>query len=88
MRKALNWLLGWKSGGAAALAREWLQAASNMGHKPSTLQLADYHESVGDQDGAKENYRKLTEPPSSTNQVEEWPQLVQVGRRRLAGIKT
>lgn len=88
MRKALNWLLSWRRGSAASLAREWLQAASNMGHKPSMLQLADYHESVGNQDEAKEHLRRLTEPPSSANQVEEWPQLVQVGKRRLAGIRT
>jgi hypothetical protein len=87
MKKALNWLLSWKSGSVEKLAQEWLQAASNMGHKPSTLQLANYCESMGDSEGAKEHYRKLVEPPSSTNQTEEWPQLVQVGKRRLAGIK-
>jgi TPR repeat protein len=43
MRNILNWLLGWRRGSASALAREWLQAASNIGHLPSTLQLADYH---------------------------------------------
>ncbi|KAF2030727.1 hypothetical protein EK21DRAFT_111603 [Setomelanomma holmii] len=87
MRNALNWLLGWKKGGAAILAREWLQAASNIGHKPSTLQLADYCESIGDREGAKEHWNKLLEPPSSTNQVEEWPQLVHLVKKRLAGIK-
>jgi TPR repeat protein len=88
MRKALGWLLSWKSGSVETLAREWLQAASNMGHKPSTLQLASYCESMRDAEGAKEHYRKLVQPPSSTNQTEEWPELVQVGKRRLAGIKT
>lgn len=86
MRKALNWLLEWKRGNAATLAREWLIAASNMGHKPSILQLADYYEATGDQDKAKEHLRRLAEPPSSANQAEEWPQLVQIAEKRLAGI--
>ncbi|KAH7065767.1 hypothetical protein BKA63DRAFT_164499 [Paraphoma chrysanthemicola] len=86
MRDALNWLLGWKRGSAASLAREWLQAASNMGHKPSTLHLADYCKSVHDEEGEKSHLRKLLDPPSSTNEVEEWPQLVQMAKKRLAGI--
>lgn len=88
MRDALNWLLGWRQGSAADLAREWLQAASNIGHKPSTMQLADHCESVGNKEGAKVHLRKLLEPPSSTNQVEEWPQLVRVAQKRLTGIRT
>jgi TPR repeat protein len=86
MRKALNWLLEWKRGDPATLAREWLVAASNMGHKPSTLQLADYYQSSGDQNKTNEYLRRLTEPPRSANQAEEWPQLVEVARKRLAGI--
>jgi TPR repeat protein len=86
MRKALNWLLEWKRGDPATLAREWLIAASNMGHKPSTLQLADYYQSIGDQNRATEYLRRLAEPPKSANQAEEWPQLVEAARKRLAGI--
>jgi hypothetical protein len=87
MRKTLNWLLGWRSGSTATFAHEWLQAASIMGHKPSTLKLAEYRQSIGDHAGAKEHLRKLAEPPSSANQVEEWPQLVQIAKKRLADIK-
>ncbi|KAF1917290.1 hypothetical protein BDU57DRAFT_160154 [Ampelomyces quisqualis] len=87
MKKALKWLLDWKSGSADKLADEWLRVASKMGHKPSTLRLADQCESNGDQEGAKEHLRRLTEPPIRTNQVEEWPQLVQLATKRLAGIK-
>jgi hypothetical protein len=87
MRKTLNWLIGWRSGSTATFAHEWLQAASIMGHKPSTLKLAEHHQSIGDLTRAKEHLRKLTEPPSSANQVEEWPQLVQIARKRLAEIK-
>jgi tetratricopeptide (TPR) repeat protein len=86
MRNMLNWLLRWKKDSTATIAHEWLQAASIMGHKPSTLKLAEYCQSIGDKDGAKEYWRKLTEPPSAANQVEEWPQLVQIGRKRLAGL--
>jgi hypothetical protein len=85
MRTALSWLLGWRRGSAASLAREWLQAASIMGHKPSTMQLAEYWESVGDKDRARECWRRLSEP--SRGRGEEWPQLMQVAKRRLAGMK-
>jgi hypothetical protein len=88
LRKALNWLLGWRPGSAAKLANEWLQAASKYGHKPSTLLLADHFKSLGDEHQAKEYLRRLMEPPISKNQAEEWPQLVQIARKRLAGIKT
>lgn len=87
IQKALNWLLGWRRGSAADLAREWLQAASNIGHKPSMLQLADYHASIGNQERAKEYLRRMLEPPITANQREEWPQLVQVAKMRLAGIR-
>jgi len=87
IRKALHWLLGWRRGSAAELAREWLQAASNMGHKPSMLQLADHHASIGDEARAKEHLRRILEPPNTANQQEEWPQLVQVAKMRLAGIR-
>lgn len=87
MRNALNWLLEWKSGSAGKLANEWLHAASLMGHKPSTLQLADHCEEIGDHEGAKEHLRRVVELPSRPNQVEEWPQLVQLAKKRLAGIK-
>lgn len=87
IHKALNWLLGWKPGSAAALAREWLEAASNAGHKPSMLQLSEYHDSIGDHERAKEYLRQILEVPGAANQREEWPQLVQLARRRLAGIR-
>jgi TPR repeat protein len=85
--KALNWLLRWRPGSAAAMAREWLQAASNMGHKPSMLQLAEYYESVGEDERAKDYLRQIVEPANKTNQREQWPQLVQLARKRLAGIR-
>jgi len=88
MRKALNWLLAWRKGSAADLAREWAHAASIMGHKPSMLQLADYRESVGDVEGAKKYLRGLVEAPKGAGKVEEWPQLVQLAKKRLAGIRT
>jgi hypothetical protein len=87
VRNALNWLLKWRPGSAAALAREWLQVASNIGHKPSMLQLADYHDSTGNPERAKEYLRQMLEPPGTANQSEEWPQLVQLARKRLAGIR-
>ena len=40
VRKALKWILCWKRGSVADLAREWLQAGANLGHKPSMLKLA------------------------------------------------
>jgi tetratricopeptide (TPR) repeat protein len=86
MRKALNWLLEWKRGDPATLAREWLVAASNMGHKPSTLELADYYQSSGDQDKANECLRRLADPPRSANHAEVWPQLVEAAKKRLTGI--
>jgi tetratricopeptide (TPR) repeat protein len=86
-RNMLNWLTGWRKGSTATLAQEWLRAASIMGHKPSTLKLAEHYQSKGDKEGAKEYWQKLTEPPSAANQVEEWPQLVHIGRKRLASIK-
>ncbi|KAF1833493.1 hypothetical protein BDW02DRAFT_598972 [Decorospora gaudefroyi] len=83
MRKALNWLLSWQPGSAAVLAREWLQAASMAGHKPSMLKLADYYTSIGAHERAKEYLRKMLDPPLPTQHGEEWPQLVQVARQRL-----
>ena len=88
MRSALEWLLSWKRDGAAMLAREWLQAAGNAGHKPSLLKLVDYHEARGDRKRAIEQLREVVKPPSSANQREEWPQIVQLAKMRLAGIKT
>lgn len=87
MRKALNWLSGWRRGSAAVLAQEWLQAAANIGHKPSILKLVEYHEAKGEHERSKELLRLILEPPSSANQVEEWPQLVQLAKKRLAGIR-
>ncbi|KAL5117610.1 hypothetical protein ACEQ8H_004503 [Pleosporales sp. CAS-2024a] len=84
MRKALNWVLGWKSDSPATLAREWLEAASNMGHKPSTLQLADFCEASGNRERATEHLRRMLDPPRGASQAEEWPQLVEGARRRLA----
>ncbi|KAH7408579.1 hypothetical protein DE146DRAFT_381843 [Phaeosphaeria sp. MPI-PUGE-AT-0046c] len=86
-RKALGWLLGWKGNSTVRLAAEWLQAAANMGHKPSILKLADHYKSIGDMEVEKEYLRKLAAPPSQAAQVEEWPQLAQLGRQRLAGIR-
>jgi hypothetical protein len=85
MRKALAWLLRWKRGSTALMAREWLQAASIIGHKPSTMQLADYYEKKGDEEGAKKCWRRASEPVKSGA---EWPQIVEVAKRRLAGIKS
>ncbi|CAO2651559.1 Nn.00g041290.m01.CDS01 [Neocucurbitaria sp. VM-36] len=86
MQQALNWLLGWKPGSAASFAREWLQASANCGHKPSMLKLADYYETRGEHERAKEQLRQVLEPPVSANQVEEWPQLVHLAKKRLAGV--
>lgn len=86
MRKALSWLLGWKRDSAATLAKEWLQAAANMGHKPAMLQLANHYEALGDSEQAKQQLRQLLEPPRSATQSEEWPQLVQLAKKRLAGV--
>lgn len=82
-RKSLSWLLNWKPGSAGQLAREWFAAASAIGHKPSSLKLADHYESIRDRDLAEVYLYKLIEPPSSANQREEWPQLVQMAKKRL-----
>ena len=86
MRKTLNWLLGWRRGSAADLAREWLHAAAIMGHRPSMLRLADYKESVHDFEGAKE-YLRLMVAPREDGQAEEWPRLAHMAKQRLTGIK-
>lgn len=88
MRKALQWLLQWKNNSAEMLGREWLQVATNIGHKPSMLKLADYYEAKGKHELAKEQLRQVVKPPSAANQDEEWPQLVQVAKRRLAGLES
>lgn len=86
-RKALDWLLEWKSNSVVRVAREWQRAAARMGHKPSLLDLADDSRSRGDLEGEKQYLRALTEPPSQPGQIEEWPQLAQIGRQRLSGIR-
>ncbi|KAG9189414.1 hypothetical protein G6011_06282 [Alternaria panax] len=86
IRKALNWVLSWRRGSTAALAREWQQVASVIGHKPSMLQLADYYDSIGNNERAREYLRQIIEAPSMTNQKEESPQLLQLARKRLAGV--
>ncbi|KAI4956295.1 hypothetical protein J4E91_000506 [Alternaria rosae] len=87
IRHALNWLLTWRRGSAAKLAREWLHAASVVGHKPSMLQLADYYKSVGDDEGSRHYLRQIVDSESAALYKEEAPQLVQVARMRLAGIR-
>jgi len=87
MRKVLSWILSWRTGSVAALAREWHQAASNLGHKPSMMKLADHYESVGDRERATEYLRRIVEPSMPASQGEEWPQLVQMAQKRLAGIR-
>lgn len=87
MKKALNWLLGWKSGSAVTLAREWLQAASNIGHKPSMLRLADHYESSGENQKARDCLQNILDAPAVAGQNEEWPQLVQLARRRLNVVR-
>lgn len=85
--KTLNWLLDWKPEGASMLAQEWLQAAANIGHKPSMLQLADHLEANGDVEASNDQLRRMLEPPKSPGKAEEWPLLVQLARKRLAGIR-
>ncbi|KAL6705186.1 hypothetical protein ACN47E_007291 [Coniothyrium glycines] len=84
LSKALNWLAAWKGGSTAALAREWLQVASNAGHKPSSLKLADYEESIGNIAGAEVYLQRLMDTPRFASGTEEWPHLVQLAKRRLA----
>lgn len=85
MRKALRWVLGWRRDSVKTLAHDWLHAASIIGHKPSMLQCAERLESQGHHDEAKTYWRRMSEPP--TGLVEEWPQLAQLAKKRLAGIK-
>lgn len=87
IKSALSWLMGWKDGSAAALAREWLGAAANVGHKPSLVKLADYYEANGDMERARETLRRVLDPPISAERGEEWPLLVQQAGKRLAGIR-
>jgi TPR repeat protein len=87
IRKALNWVLSWRRGSTAALAREWQQVASVIGHKPSMLQLADYYDSTGNNERARRYLHQIIETPSTTNQKEGSSQLLQVARKRLAGFR-
>lgn len=86
-RKALDWLLGWRKDSMAMFALEWQRAAAMMGHKPLLLKLADDRRAKGELEEEKVLLRALTQPPSQPGQVEEWPQLAQIGRQRLAGIR-
>ncbi|OAL48305.1 hypothetical protein IQ07DRAFT_601620 [Pyrenochaeta sp. DS3sAY3a] len=86
MREALNWILGWKPDSMSQLAREWREVAALSGHKPSMLKLVDEYEAEGQLDKAKEYLRLITEPPRTASNREEWPQLVQLAKRRLAGV--
>ncbi|CAN9260903.1 unnamed protein product [Alternaria alternata] len=87
IRKALNWVLSWRQGSTAALAREWQQVASVIGHKPSMLQLADYYDSIGNNERARRYLHQIIETPNTTNQKEGSSQLLQVARKRLAGFR-
>jgi len=87
IRHALNWLLTWRRGSAAKLAREWLHVACVVGHKPSMLQLADYHKSIGHEEGYRDYLRLIVDSDSAALYKEEAPQLVQVARLRLAGAR-
>jgi hypothetical protein len=87
IQKALNWVLSWRHGSTAALAREWQQVASVIGHKPSMMQLADYYDSIGNNERARDYLRQIIEAPSMANQREESPQLLQLARKRLAGVR-
>lgn len=86
MRKALNWILGWKRDSMSQLAREWREVAAISGHKPSMLKLVDEYEAGGQLDKAKEYLRLIIEPPRTASKREEWPLLVQLAKKRLAGV--
>ncbi|KAI4691918.1 uncharacterized protein J4E84_002886 [Alternaria hordeiaustralica] len=87
IRHALNWLLTWRRGSAAKLAREWLHVASVVGHKPSMLQLAEYYKSIGHEEEYRDYLRLIVDSDSAALYKEEAPQLVQVARLRLAGTR-
>lgn len=87
MRNMLSWLTNWRPDSAVMLAHDWFQAASNLGHKPATLQLANHCEAAGDHEGAAEYLRRILDPPTSSVQGEEWPQIVQQAQRRLASLR-
>jgi hypothetical protein len=51
------------------------------------MQLADYYDSIGNNERARDYLRQIIEAPSMANQREESPQLLQLARKRLAGVR-
>lgn len=87
LKQALGWLLGWRQDSAKQLAVEWFEAAGTAGHKAALLQLADWYESLGEKDRAREVLLRIVEPAAG-KEGEEFPQVVHRAKGRLSGIRT
>lgn len=88
MKKALNWLLGWRQDSAAQFAIEWFEAAGNAGHKAALMELTDLYKSAGDKEKERDTLRRIVEPATDGRAVEEWPQVVHRAKGRLSGVRT
>lgn len=90
LKAALDWLLGWRAGGApgaARLAEEWFEAAGGAGHKGAMLELADWCEARGRGDEARRLLGRIVEPDES-GKDEEFAAAVHQAKGRLSGVRT
>ncbi|KAF2248344.1 hypothetical protein BU26DRAFT_428321 [Trematosphaeria pertusa] len=84
--RAITWMTQWRQGSADNLAREWFKVAADSGHKPSMLELAELYGIEGDEEKSKDYLRRMAESPPA-KKTEKWPQLAELARKRLAGVK-
>ncbi len=92
LKKALNWLLGWRADSAIRLAIEWFETAGKNGHKLAMLELANLYESLGEKENAQDQLRRIVaEIPKleagTGTMPEKWPEVVNEAKRRLAGVR-
>jgi TPR repeat protein len=86
LAKSLSWLSDWKDRGAKDLGIEWFVLAAASGFKPSMLELADMYEMLGHEERYLQYLQMLVEPPLK-DFVEEWPSIVDEGKRRLSKMR-
>lgn len=87
LKNALGWLLSWRKGSAEKLAVEWFEAAGLAGHKAALLKLAEWYESLGENEKARDILQGIVEP-NEGGKEEEFAQVVHVAKGRLSGIRT
>lgn len=86
LKRALDWLIGWREDSPKQLAVEWFEAAGLAGHKGALMALAEWYEADGEKERAGELFQRIVEPNESGKE-EDFPQAVLKAKKRISVIR-